>query len=154
MLDPGTPAPPFTLPDQYGELVRSESLRGRWALLWWYPKASTPGCTLEGQALRDRLADFATAGCQVVGMSFDTPEENRAWSDRQGFGFPLLSDVDHTVGRRYEVERDPADQYFSFPLRVSYLLDPDGMIRKTFAVAGVSDHATEVLAAIAALTRP
>ena len=151
MLDPGLPAPPFALPDQDGEVLSLDSLRGAWVLLWWYPKAATPGCTLEGQALRDRGGDFASLGCRVVGLSFDTPEENKAWSDAQGFGFPLLSDVDHAVGRSYEVERAADDQYFAFPLRVSYLVDPSGIIRKTFAVAGVADHASEVLAAIAAL---
>ena len=153
MLDPGTPAPPFTLPDQDGSLLSFASLRGGWVLLWWYPKAGTPGCTVEGQELRDRAEDFAAAGCTVVGMSFDTPSENRAWADAQAFGFKLLSDEDHEVGRVYEVERDSDDQYAAFPLRVSYLVDPDGIIRKTFAVSGVADHATEVLQALGALPR-
>jgi peroxiredoxin Q/BCP len=145
MLEPGTRAPSFTLPDQNGTPVSSESFRGGWVLLWWYPKAGTLGCTIEGQVLRDRYDDFAALGCTVIGASFDTQQENKAWSDAQGFGFTLLSDVDHTVGRTYEVEREADDQYAAFPLRVSYLIDPDGIIRRTFAVSGVADHAAAVL---------
>lgn len=151
MLEPGTRAPPFTLPDQDGAPVSSESQRGGWVLLWWYPKAGTLGCTIEGQALRDRYDDFAGAGCTVIGASFDTPAENKAWADAQGFGFTLLSDIDHTVGRTYEVEREPDDQYAAFPLRVSYLIDPNGIIRRTFAVSGVADHAAAVLEALTKL---
>jgi peroxiredoxin Q/BCP len=128
-----------------------ESLRGRWALLWWYPKAGTPGCTVEGQELSNRMDDFVAAGCSVVGMSFDSVGDNKAWAENQGFEFRLLSDEDHRVGRLYEVEREPDDQYAGFPLRVSYLLDPEGVIRKTFAVSDVADHADSVLDALAAL---
>jgi peroxiredoxin Q/BCP len=153
MLDPGTRAPTFTLPDQDGVLVSSESLRGGWVLLWWYPKAGTLGCTIEGQELRDRAHDFSAAGCTVVGISFDAPAENKAWSEAQGFGFTLLSDVDHSVGRMYGAERELDDQYAPFPLRVSYLIDPEGIIRKTFAVSSVADHAAAVLDALAELRR-
>ena len=153
MLDPGTRAPSFTLPDQHGTLVSSESLRGGWVLLWWYPKAGTLGCTIEGQELRDHADDFAAAGCTVVGLSFDTPAENKEWSEAQGFQFLLLSDVDHAVGRAYEVEREPDDQYRAFPLRVSYLIDGDGIIYKTFAVSGVATHASEVLDLLSELRR-
>ncbi len=151
MLDPGTVAPPFDLPDQHRVMVSSASLRGGWVLLWWYPKAGTPGCTVEGQVLRDRTGDFGRAGCRVVGLSFDTPEVNARWAAAQRFQFTLLSDVDHHVGRAYEVEREADDQYVAFPLRVSYLVDPHGIIRKTFAVSGVADHATQVLDTLSAL---
>ena len=151
VLDPGVPAPPFTLPNQDDELVSLSSLRGGWILLWWYPKAGTPACTIEGAGLRDRSADFEASRCTVLGISFDTPAENKTWAEANGFGFTLLSDVDHAVGRTYEVERDLDDQYVDFPLRVSYLVDPDGVIRKTFAVSGVADHAAEVLATLVAL---
>lgn len=154
MLDRGTAAPPFELPDQDGEMISLESLRGRWALLWWYPKAGTPGCTVEGRELSSRIDDFAAAGCSVMGMSFDTVSENKTWAESQGFEFRLLSDVDHTVGRTYEVERESDDQYAAFPLRVSYLVGPDGIIQKTFAVSGVADHAGSVLDTLATLRAP
>jgi peroxiredoxin Q/BCP len=151
VLERGTAAPPFDLPDQDGEMISLESLHGQWALLWWYPKAGTPGCTVEGRELSSRMHDFAAAGCSVIGLSFDTVRDNKAWAENQGFEFRLLSDEDHRVGRLYEVEREPDDQYAAFPLRVSYLLDPEGVVRKTFAVSGVADHADSVLNALSAL---
>jgi peroxiredoxin Q/BCP len=132
-------------------MIALESLRGRWALLWWYPKAGTPGCTIEGRELSSRISDFSTAGCTIIGLSFDSVDENKTWAESQGFEFQLLSDVDHTVGRSYEVEREADDQYAAFPLRISYLVDPQGVIRRTFAVSGVADHAGSVLEALAVL---
>src|SRR5580658_5925222 len=104
VLERGTTAPQFDLPDQDGEMVSLESLRGRWALLWWYPKAGTPGCTVEGRELSNRVADFAAASCSIIGLSFDTVRENKVWAENQGFEFRLLSDEYHRVGRLYEVE--------------------------------------------------
>jgi peroxiredoxin Q/BCP len=89
----------------------------------------------------------------VLGASFDTPEENRVFAEDQQFGFRLLSDVDRAVGTAYEVARPPDDQYASFPARVSYLIDPDGVIRRAYAVADVKTHADDVLADLAALQR-
>lgn len=106
---------------------------------------------MEGRALRDRADAFDAADCIVLGASFDTPEENRAFAEDQHFGFRLLSDVDRTVGTVYEVARPPGDQYASFPARVSYLIDPDGVIRRSYAVADVKTHADDVLADLAAL---
>jgi peroxiredoxin Q/BCP len=154
VLDSGTAAPAFSLPDQDGELVSLESLRGKWVLLWWYPKAGTPGCTVEGRELSDNVGQFEAAGCTIIGISFDTPSENKEWAETQGFRFRLLSDADHTVGRAYEVERAADDQYASFALRVSYLIDPMGVIRKTYAVSGVADHAASVLATLEMLHKP
>lgn len=106
---------------------------------------------MEGRALRDRADAFEAAGCVVLGASFDTPEENRTFADDQRFGFPLLSDVDRAVGRAYEVVRPAGDQYESFPIRVSYLIDADGVIRRTYSVTDVKGHADEVLADLAVL---
>jgi len=116
--------------------------------LWWYPKAGTPACTVEGQELRDHAGEFKAAECEVVGLSFDTPEENKAWASDQEFEFTLLSDADHAVGRLFEVERDGDDQYADFPLRVSYLVAPDGIIKKTYGVSDVGGHAAAVLATL------
>ena len=154
MLDVGVRIPSFTLPDQEGRLFSSESLQGRWCLLWWYPKAGTPGCTVEGQELRDHAKEFEAIHCAIVGLSFDMPEDNYMWAQEQGFDFPLLSDIDHAIARRFEVERDADDQYADFPLRVSYLVDPYGIIRKTYAVSGVATHATAVLATLRELEHP
>jgi len=145
MLPPGTQAPDFALPDQHGTTVRLADLRGHWVLLWWYPKAQTPGCTVEGQSIRDHADDFAAVNCVVLGASFDTVEGNLEFAELQGFGFSLLSDVDRSVGAAYEVLRNNDDRYSGFAERYSYLIDPEGVIRRNYSVSDVSTHADDVL---------
>ena len=106
---------------------------------------------MEGRALRDRAAAFEAANCVVLGASFDTPEENRQFAEDQAFGFRLLSDVDRSVGTAYGVARPPDDQYAAFPTRLSFLIDPDGLVRRVYTVTDVQGHADEVLADLAAL---
>jgi peroxiredoxin Q/BCP len=81
----------------------------------------------------------------VLGASFDVPADNKAFADAQEFGFPLLSDAEQEVGRRYQVVRSPGDQYSPFPSRVSYLIDPAGVISRSYTVADVAGHADQVL---------
>jgi peroxiredoxin Q/BCP len=100
---------------------------------------------VEGQALRDRAEQFRAADCAIVGISFDPPDDNKAFADAQEFGFVLLSDVDRAVGRRYEVVRDDDDQYAAFPMRQSFLIDPRGVVRKVYSVWDVAGHADDVL---------
>jgi len=87
----------------------------------------------------------------ILGASFDTVEDNRAFAEAQRFPFALLSDVDRTVGRRYEVVRAPGEKFEQFPLRHAYLIDPDGVIRRTYDVTDVAGHAAQVLADVEAL---
>jgi peroxiredoxin Q/BCP len=86
----------------------------------------------------------------VLGASFDTPEDNKAFAEAQHFGFRLLSDVDRTAGTAYEVVRPPDDQYASMPMRISYLVDPGGTIRRAHEVKDVKAHAQQVLDDLAA----
>ena len=153
MLIVGTAAPDFCLPDQHGNDVCLIDLRDRWVLLWWYPKASTPGGTLEGQALRDSAQEFADANCAILGASFDTPAENLEFAEAQGFDYPLLSDVDHRVGADYGVVRDTGEQYADFPKRHSFLIDGSGVIRRIYMVTDVATHAAHVLADLEELQR-
>ena len=106
---------------------------------------------MEGQALRDRADEFDRAGAVILGASFDTPADNKAFAVAQEFPFPLLSDADQTVGRAYGVTRAGDDQYNAFPRRLSFLIDPDGVIRRIYNVADVAGHAAEVLVDIARL---
>jgi peroxiredoxin Q/BCP len=82
----------------------------------------------------------------VLGASFDTPEENKAFADAESFGFRLLSDVDRSVGTAYGATRPPDDEYAAMPKRVSFLIDPDGVIRRTYEVKDTAAHADAVLA--------
>ena len=152
MLNPGTPAPDFALPDQHGTVIRLADLHGRWVLLWWYPKAQTPGCTVEGQLIRDHADDFAAANCVVLGASFDTVQGNLEFAELQNFEFALLSDVDRSVGAAYEVVRDSDDRYSGFAERFSYLIDPEGVIRRSYSVSDVSTHAEDVLRDLSTLS--
>lgn len=89
----------------------------------------------------------------MLGASFDTPEDNNAFAEKFEFPFRLLSDTDKVVGTLYEVLRDPDAPFPDYPLRLSYLIDPDGVIAKSYQVADPAGHATEVLADLAALKR-
>lgn len=151
MLVPGTAAPAFALPDQHGANVTLADQRGHWVLLWWYPAAQTPGCTIEGQNLRDHADDFSAANCVVLGASFDTVAGNLAFAEIQGFGFSLLSDEDRTIGAAYDVIRRGDDHYERYAARYSYLIDPEGIIRRSYDVSDVESHADEVLADLRAL---
>lgn len=81
----------------------------------------------------------------VLGASFDTPEDNKAFADAEGFGFRCLSDPDKAVGTRYEVVRDPSDEHAGFALRIAYLIDPEGTVRKAYEVTDVEGFAGQVL---------
>jgi thioredoxin-dependent peroxiredoxin len=104
---------------------------------------------VQGQVLRDSADRFAEGNCSVVGASFDTPEENKAFRDAQQFPFPLLSDVDRTVGREYGVER--SGKYADYPQRRSFLIDPAGALRVIYDVDDVAAHAETVLTDLASL---
>jgi peroxiredoxin Q/BCP len=151
MLAVGSLAPDFCLPDQHGRETCLIDYRSRWVLLWWYPKAESPGCTVEGQVFRDSAGAFEAVNCAILGASFDTPAENLAFADAQGFDFPLLSDVDRKVGEAYQVVRQAEHRYSIYPRRHSFLIDDEGVIRRVYAVTDVAIHATEVLADLAAL---
>jgi peroxiredoxin len=99
--------------------------------------------------LRDRSADFASADCVVLGASFDTAAENKAFADAQVFGYRLLSDVDRKAGTLYQAVRAPDDPYAGFALRVAYLIDSEGTIRKAYQVTDVTGFAGEVLCDLA-----
>jgi len=103
--------------------------------------------------LRDQAQEFEDAGCRIFGISFDTPADNKTFKDKFEFPFSLLSDEDKVVGTSYEVLREPDDPFADFPQRISYLIDPHGVIQKSYAVTDPAGHAAEVLADLAALLR-
>ena len=108
---------------------------------------------MEGQALRDSADQFADHHAVILGASFDTPAENLAFAEAQEMPFVLLSDVDRSVGRAYEVVRSPGHQYADYPERVSYLIDPAGIIRRSYSVHDVAGHAAAVVADLTELQR-
>jgi len=151
MLEEGIAAPPFTLPDQRGEPVTLTDLRGRWVVVWWFPKAFTSGCTLEVQGFRDRFAEFEAEGIVVLGASFDTPADNGAFADAYGYTGRILSDVDRAAGEAYRTARPPDDDYPEYAKRRTFVIDPEGVVRKVYAVKDIPQHPAQILDDIRAL---
>jgi len=108
---------------------------------------------MEGKGLRDQAQGFDEAGCAVLGISFDTPADNKAFRDEHSFPFTLLSDPDKTIGTAYQVLRDPDDAFADYPNRISYLIDTEGTIVKSYEVSDPGGHAIEVLADLSAAKR-
>jgi peroxiredoxin Q/BCP len=142
MLLPGADFPPWELRDDTGKQVSSRDLAGKTYLLWFYPMAMTPGCTAEGNALRDRHAQFQAAGVEVLGISFDPPERNAQFVAEQSFPFRLLSD-DGTLAVAVGAA-DSSGQ--KTPRRVSYLVGPDGKVLRAYDEVKPATHAEQVLA--------
>lgn len=145
MLAEGTIAPDFTAPDYHGVPITLSTFRGKWVLLWWYPKALTPGCTSCGQQFQRHISEFADFNCQILGISFDAPEKNLEFAQKHRFVYPLLS-ADFDLGRTYETKRPDGQDWADLPLRISYLIDPEGTIVKAYKVLDPSQHVEKVLA--------
>jgi peroxiredoxin Q/BCP len=142
LLKVGDPFPAWSLRDQTGAAVTSQSLAGKPYLLWFYPKAQTPGCTMEGRGLRDRFADFQTRGVEVLGVSFDAPAANAEFVKAERFPFRLLSDADHALARSVGAATSDAQQVAT---RISYLVGPDGKVQKVYDQVTPATHAADVL---------
>jgi thioredoxin-dependent peroxiredoxin len=119
-------APSFTLSDQDGTPHSLKDHVGRKLIIFFYPKAMTPGCTGEACDFRDSYGDFIAAGYDIVGISPDPPESNRRFREKNRLPFPLLSDPKHTV----------ATAYGAWGTKVNYGKEYEGLIRSTFVVAG------------------
>jgi peroxiredoxin Q/BCP len=100
---------------------------------------------LEGKGFRDRAPEFAESGIELVGVSFDTPQDNRTFAEKNGFPFRLLSDVDRKAGEAYETKRAPEEQSPTNAKRRTYLIDPGGRIAKAYRVTDIAGHPAQVL---------
>jgi peroxiredoxin Q/BCP len=151
MLKAGDAFPAWTLIDQTGATVTSRDLAGKTYLLWFYPKAMTPGCTAEGQGLRDNFAAFQATGIEVLGVSFDDPKNNATFVEQQHFPFRLLSDHDHSLAAAVGAA-DTREQPVA--RRISYLVGPDGKVRHAYDAVNPGTHARQVLADVAPAGKP
>ena len=142
MLTVGEPAPDFHAKSHAGEMVSLASQRGKNVLLWFYPKADTPGCTAEGCAIRDLAAEFEKRNTVVFGVSFDEEPENAAFVEKHEFPFALLCDTDREVGLAYGACKDESDGYAE---RFSFLIDEDGYLAQSWLKVEPRKHAQEVL---------
>jgi len=147
MLKEGIKAPTFSLEDQNGDLVKLKDFEGKKVLLWFYPKASTPGWTIEGQRLRDEFQNFKQANTVILGMSADTVKSQNNFCNKQNFPFQLLSDTEKTTIRAYEAigMKKMYGREYEGIFRISYLIDEKGIIEKVYSKVKPKEHASEVL---------
>jgi peroxiredoxin Q/BCP len=148
-LKPGDPAPPFNLPDQSGHEVSLAGFQGRKVLVYFYPKADTPGCTAQACALRDVLGDVGTTA--VIGISPDPPKRQAAFDTKYSLGFPLLSDVAHTVAESYGVwvERSMYGRTYMGIQRSAFLVGEDGALENVWYKVAPAATAENLLKALA-----
>jgi peroxiredoxin Q/BCP len=133
-LATGDAAPPFALTDQHGEIVRLEDFRGRKLLVYFYPKADTPGCTTQSCDVRDHRQEFVDLGVDVVGISPDEPGAQLAFDRKFSLGFPLLADTDHAVADAWGTwgEKKLYGKAYMGVVRSSFLVDEDGRIEQAW----------------------
>jgi len=143
-LKPGDQAPAFSLPDENGKVVSSDALRGKTYFLYFYPKDDTPGCTTEACQLNDNLTQFKTLGVPVLGVSQDDAASHQAFQKKYGLNFDLLTDVDKKAHNAYGAwgERPGRGEGV---IRSSFLIGPDGKVKKSWYFVKPDGHALEVL---------
>lgn len=141
-LEPGTPAPDFTLLDQDEHPVSLHDFRGRRVILYFYPAAMTPGCTTQACDFRDSLASLQAAGYTVLGVSRDLPAKLREFRERDGLAFPLLSDPDHAVHDAYGAwgEKQNYGKTIQGVLRSTFVIDEDGAIQHALYNVKATGH--------------
>ena len=152
MADSGEQAPDFELQNQDGETVRLADYAGKTVVLYFYPKADTPGCTTQACGIRDRGAEYDAAGAVVLGVSPDKPAALRKFADKYGLPFTLLADPDHQVAEAYGVwvEKSMYGKKYMGVERSTFVIGPDGTLVEVFRKVKPAEHDDLVLGALAA----
>ena len=152
-LKEGDAAPDFALRDQNGDEVTLSDLRGETVVVYFYPRADTPGCTTQACGVRDRSGDYAAAGARVIGISPDEVEAIAKFASKYDLGFTLLADPDHAVAERYGAwgEKSMYGKKYMGVLRSTFIVDPDGKIAKVFPKVQPKKHDALVLKALGEL---
>ncbi len=134
MLTPGRKAPGFSLKDQDGATVKLSDFKGRKVLVYFYPRADTPGCTTQSCAVRDARQDMKKLNVAVLGVSPDTPEDQKKFDVKFSLGFPLLADTDHAVAEAYGVwgEKNNYGKISMGIIRSSFLIDENGAVQRAW----------------------
>jgi thioredoxin-dependent peroxiredoxin len=148
-LEPGDKAPTFTLLDQNGDKVKLSDFKGRKVLVYFYPKADTPGCTTQSCALRDIAGDVGDTA--IVGISPDEPGRQKKFDDKYTLGFPLLADTDHVVAERFGVwgEKKNYGRTYMGIIRSAFLIDEKGKIAEAWYKISPKDTPVKLQQAIA-----
>lgn len=150
MLEAGASAPDFTLLDQDGEEVSLAGLRGETVVLYFYPRADTPGCTTQACSVRDRSAEYKAADARVIGVSPDPVEAVAKFAGKFDLDFTLLADADHAVAETYGtwVEKSMYGKKYMGVQRATFIIGPDGKIAKVFPKVAPKTHDDVVLKAL------
>jgi peroxiredoxin Q/BCP len=154
MLEEGDMAPSFTLDDQDGKPVSLSDFEGQTVVLYFYPRASTPGCTTQACGVRDRKADYEAAGATVIGISPDEVADIAKFADNQDLDFTLLADPDHSVAEAYGtwVEKSMYGKKYMGVQRATFIIGPDGRAARVFPKVQPKKHDDLVLGALAELS--
>ncbi len=147
VLSEGEPAPLFELPDQRGHPISLADFRGRWVVLYFYPKDNTPGCTTEATGFTAAKRRFSARGAVILGVSADSVDSHQSFCDKQNLTITLLSDADGAVLDRYgvwQLKKKFGKEHYG-TVRTTYLIDPEGFIRAVWPRVNVKGHIDDVL---------
>ena len=147
----GSVAPDFTLTTNEGNQAALKSFRGKWVVLYFYPKDFTSGCTLEAHNFQQDLDKYTAANAVILGVSVDTADSHKSFCAKEGLAFKLLSDTDAKVSDTYGSVMEYNGTKLS--ARNTFIIDPQGKIAKVFMKVGPAGHSAEVLAALAELQK-
>jgi thioredoxin-dependent peroxiredoxin len=146
-LQVNQPAPNFSLPDQEGKMHKLSDYKGKWVLVYFYPKDDTPGCTTEACSIRDNFPKFTSSALVVLGISKDSVASHKKFAEKYTLPFTLLSDESKEVIQAYDVwqEKNMMGKKYMGIVRTSFLIDPHGKIVKMYEKVKPEVHAKEVL---------
>ena len=149
-IELGQPVPDFSAPATGGDTITLSELRGKQVVIYFYPKASTPGCTTESCAFQENLSAIRGAGAAVIGVSADSVASHLKFADKYGFEFPLIADEDTAICQAYGVwkEKSLYGKKFMGIVRSTFIIGPDGVLTAVFPKVSPSKHAAEVLEAL------
>ena len=141
MLNVGTEAPDFSVQDHHGKNVSLKDFRGKKIVIWFYPKADTPGCTVEGKGFSEDYKNFADKNTVILGVSLDDVPDNKAFAEKFSFPFQLLCDVNREIALAYHAVQNAQDKYAS---RISYVIDENGKILEAIDKVDTSTHSSDI----------
>ena len=147
LLNVGDKAPEFTLPSSNGDNVSLNNLKGKNTIIWFFPKASTPGWTVEGQGFREEFNIFKELGYQILGVSADSIKRQKNFVDKYNFPFMMLCDESHEMLKNYKVwalKKFMGREYMGI-LRVTYIIDKDGIITRVYDRVKTKTHSQDIL---------
>jgi peroxiredoxin Q/BCP len=154
VIEPAAPAPDFELPDQDGRMVKLSDYRGTPVVVYFYPKADTPGCTTQACGVRDRQADYSAVGATVLGISPDPVTKVKKFHEKQALNFSLLADEDHAVAEAYGVwaEKSMYGRTYMGNERTTFIVDAGGSVAAVLRKVKPAEHDEQVLKALGQVT--